>query len=115
MKVETLAHGYGLLEGPRVDEHNRLYFSDVPNGGVYRRSPDGKIETVITERRGRRRNRVQRGGGIVMQRAQHYLFDETTGKAATCSPNGKARDQGLNDLHRRSQGASLSVRSNSTR
>ena len=46
MQLETLAHGYGLIEGPRVDERNRLYFSDVPNGGVYRRSPDGGVETL---------------------------------------------------------------------
>jgi len=37
MQFETLATGYGLLEGPRTDDQNRLYFSDVPNGGVYRR------------------------------------------------------------------------------
>jgi len=44
MAFETLASGYGLIEGPRVDEPNRLYFSDVQNGGVYRRSPNGSLE-----------------------------------------------------------------------
>ena len=51
MQLETLAHGYGLIEGPRVDERNRLYFSDVPNGGVYRRSPDGVIRVLGTQPR----------------------------------------------------------------
>ena len=41
MSIETLAFGYGLLEGPRVDAENGLYFSDVHNGGVYRRAADG--------------------------------------------------------------------------
>src|SRR5690242_20616482 len=52
MAFEILASGFGLIEGPRADDQNRLYFSDVPNGGVYRRSPDGNIETVIPKRRG---------------------------------------------------------------
>ena len=51
MQFETLATGYGLLEGPRTDDQNRLYYSDVRGGGVFRRSPDGRIETLITERK----------------------------------------------------------------
>ena len=34
MEFETLATGYGLVEGPRTDEQNRLYYSDVRGGGV---------------------------------------------------------------------------------
>ena len=64
-ELETLASGYGLLEGPRCDEQNRLYFSDVPNGGVYRRSPDGTIETLIPKRRGVGGIALNAGGGIV--------------------------------------------------
>ena len=51
-ELETLAWGYGLVEGPRVDDENRLYFSDVHNGGVHRRNPDGTIEVVVPKRRG---------------------------------------------------------------
>ncbi len=50
--MELLASGYGLVEGPRVDSENRLYFSDVHGGGVYRRSPDGSLETIVPKRRG---------------------------------------------------------------
>ncbi len=50
MTFETLASGYGLVEAPRVDDQNRLYFSDIQNGGVFRRSPDGNIESLIPER-----------------------------------------------------------------
>ena len=43
MEFETLATGYGLVEGPRVDDQNRLYYSDLRgNGCVYRRSPNGR-------------------------------------------------------------------------
>ena len=51
MQFEMLATGYGGVEGPRVDARNRLYFSDVVDGGVYRRSPDGSIETLIPDRK----------------------------------------------------------------
>ncbi len=50
MEFEILATGYGLVEGPRTDDHNRLYYSDVRGGGVYRRNPDGRIETLISDR-----------------------------------------------------------------
>ncbi len=39
MDLEILATGYALVEGPRVDEHDRLYFADVIFGGLYRRNP----------------------------------------------------------------------------
>jgi hypothetical protein len=34
MQIEPLASGYGLIEGPRVDAAENLYFSDVTKGGV---------------------------------------------------------------------------------
>ena len=51
-ELELLTEGWGLIEAPRVDENDRLYFSDVPNGGVHRRLPSGEIETVVPKRRG---------------------------------------------------------------
>ena len=38
---DTLAFGYGLVEGPRADDAGGLYFSDVTRGGVYRLAADG--------------------------------------------------------------------------
>lgn len=52
MQFETLATGYGLLEGPRDDGAGGLYFADVTRGGVYRRRRDGRVETVVPRRRG---------------------------------------------------------------
>ena len=51
-ELELLSEGWGLIEAPRVDDDDCLHFSDVPNGGVYKRFPDGEIETVIPKRRG---------------------------------------------------------------
>jgi len=64
--IETLATGYGLIEGPRADPEGGLYFSDVTNGGVYRRAPDGRIETVVPRRRGVGGIALHADGGIVI-------------------------------------------------
>ena len=66
MDVETLAWGYGLVEGPRVDDAGNLYFADVQKGGVFRRSPDGTIETVVPRRRGVGGIALHADGGIVI-------------------------------------------------
>jgi gluconolactonase len=66
MALETLAHGYGLVEGPRVDAAGNLYFSDVPNGGVYRRAPDGTITTAVPKRRGVGGIALHADGGIIV-------------------------------------------------
>src|SRR5215831_12285839 len=66
MRFETLASGYGLIEGPRVDATGALYFSDVTNGGVYRRRPDGSIDTVVPRRRGVGGIALHADGGLVI-------------------------------------------------
>ncbi len=64
--IETLAYGYGLIEGPRVDAENNLYWSDVPNGGVFRRSPDGEITVAVPKRRGVGGIALHADGGLVL-------------------------------------------------
>jgi xylono-1,5-lactonase len=64
--VETLASGYGLVEGPTIDGDGNLYFSDVLGGGVYRRDPDGEITTVVPKRRGVGGIVLHADGGIVV-------------------------------------------------
>lgn len=66
MEFETLASGYGLIEGPRADARGNLFFSDVTNGGVYRRGPDGAIETVVPKRRGVGGIALHVAGGVVV-------------------------------------------------
>ena len=63
---QTIASGYGLIEGPRVDDNNNLFFSDVIGGGVYRRSPDGEIATVVPKRRGVGGIAIHADGGLVI-------------------------------------------------
>jgi sugar lactone lactonase YvrE len=106
MQFETLASGYGLIEAPRIDEQGRFYFSDVPNGGVYRRNPAGGIETVIPKRRGVGGMMFNEGGGIVCTGRALIRFDERTGKSRDLFAEweGKAL-MGLNDLTTDDQGS----------
>ncbi len=98
-ELETLASGFGLLEGPRCDERNRLYFSDVPNGGVYRRSPDGKIETLIPKRRGVGGIALNESGGIVCTGRGLIYWNETTRTSRDLFVEWEGRKlNGLNDL-----------------
>ena len=66
MTIESLEWGYGLIEGPRVDASGNLYFSDVPNGGVYRRSADGEITVAVPKRRGVGGIALHADGGLVV-------------------------------------------------
>ncbi len=98
-ELETLASGFGLLEGPRCDERNRLYFSDVPNGGVYRRSPDGNIETLIPKRRGVGGIALNESGGIVCTGRGLIYWNEVTRTSRDLFVEWEGRKlNGLNDL-----------------
>jgi gluconolactonase len=65
-EIELLAFGFGLVEGPRVDGADNLYFSDVRNGGVYCRHPDGAIDTIVPKRRGVGGIALHADGGLVI-------------------------------------------------
>jgi gluconolactonase len=64
--LETLASGYGLVEGPCAGADGRLYFSDVTNGGVFALSPDGDVETLVPRRRGVGGIALHAEGGLVI-------------------------------------------------
>jgi len=105
MEFETLASGYGLLEGPRVDEQNRLHFSDVSRGGVFRRSPDGTIENLIPGRKGVGGIVLNEGGGLVVSGRTVSLWDHRSGgiRDLFSQYDGKA-PKGLNDMTADDQG-----------
>jgi xylono-1,5-lactonase len=64
--METLATGYGLIEGPLWDDQRGLIFSDVMNGGVYALDTDNTITTVVPKRRGVGGIAAHREGGLVL-------------------------------------------------
>jgi len=105
MQFELLASGYGLLEAPRVDEQNRLYFTDIPNGGVYRRNPDGRIDTVIPKRRGVGGLMFNQGGGFVCTGRGLILFDEKTGQSRNLFAEWEGKPISFNDLTTNDRGS----------
>jgi xylono-1,5-lactonase len=104
--LEVLASGFGLLEGPRVDEQNRLYFTDVPNGGVYRRGVDGNVETLIPKRKGVGGTALNEGGGIVCSGRSLIYWNEQTRTSRDLFTQWEGRPlKGLNDLQPDDQGS----------
>ena len=99
MEFEILASGYGLLEGPRTDEQNRLYFSDVRGGGVFRRNPDGHIEALIPGRKSVGGIALNEGGGLIITGTGLAYWDERTGQTRDLFTEWEGnRLFGLNDL-----------------
>ena len=99
MEFETLATGYGLLEGPRTDEQNRLYFSDVRGGGVFRRNPDGRIETLIADRKSVGGIALNEGGGLIVTGTGLAHWDERSGRIRDIFTEWEGKPLfGLNDL-----------------
>ena len=80
MEFEMLATGFGGVEGPRLDSRNRLYFSDLTDGGVYRRSPDGTIETLIPGRRGVGGMAFNAGDNLLVTGKTVALWNEHSGE-----------------------------------
>jgi gluconolactonase len=42
-KVDKLAGGFRFTEGPAVDTHGNVFFSDIPNNRIHKWSVDGKL------------------------------------------------------------------------
>ena len=99
MDFETLATGYGLLEGPRIDELNRLYFSDIPNGGVFRRNPNGRIEPLIWGRKSVGGIALNQGDGLIVTGLTLAHWSEKTGNIRDIFAQWEGKPLfGLNDL-----------------
>jgi D-xylonolactonase len=94
-RPELLVHGYGLIEGPRVEAGGGLFFSDVTRGGVYRRDPDGGIATVVPRRRGVGGIALHADGGIVISGRDVCHVLDGTSRTLLARPEGVG---GFNDL-----------------
>ena len=65
-ELELVASGFGIVEGPTIDGEGDLYFSDVSRGGVYRLTPDGRVDAVVPKRKGVGGVCLHADGGIVV-------------------------------------------------
>jgi sugar lactone lactonase YvrE len=88
--IETLASGFGLVEGPRPDGAGGVLFSDVVGGGVHRWSPSG-VSLVLARRRGIGGLVLHVGGGVLVT-GRDLSLGETT---VVPAPEGVT---GFNDL-----------------
>lgn len=80
MEFEMLATGWGLIQGPRVDDQNRLYFSDNLFGGVFRRNPGGTVDTLLPERKNVGGIAFNEDGRLIVSGPSISLWDEHTGR-----------------------------------
>ena len=44
-EVKKLAGGFRFTEGPATDAKENIFFTDIPNNRIHKRSPDGKLST----------------------------------------------------------------------
>ncbi|RYD94025.1 MAG: hypothetical protein EOP61_22445, partial [Sphingomonadales bacterium] len=64
MDFTVVCTGYCFLEGPRV-QGDKLWFTDLLLGGLYRRSPDGRIDSYMPERKHVGGIAINRDGRII--------------------------------------------------
>lgn len=97
--VETLARGYGLVEGPLWVPGRGLLFSDVLNGGVFCLGPDGAVATVFEHRRGIGGMALHEAGGLVVS-GRNVSFKPFDGGATRLllDRDPEAGNVGYNDL-----------------
>ncbi|MGO9058999.1 MAG: SMP-30/gluconolactonase/LRE family protein [Candidatus Binataceae bacterium] len=99
MEFEMLATGWGLIEGPRVDGQNRLYFSDNLFGGVFRRNPDGSIDTLLPDRKSVGGIAFNEDGRLIVSGPSISLWDERTGRTRNLAGEYAGKQLGVfNDL-----------------
>lgn len=97
--MDTLARGYGLVEGPVWLPGRGLAFSDVLNGGVYCVDVDGRVETLFEHRRGIGGIARHAAGGLVVS-GRNVSYKPFDGSATTVllDRDPEAGNVGYNDL-----------------
>ncbi len=97
--MESLATGYGLVEGPVWQDGQGLYYSDVHNGGVFRLSLDGDVSLAIPYRRGIRGMALHEAGGLVVG-GRNIAFKTLDGERTVVFLDREATPGGIgfNDL-----------------
>src|SRR5271155_2001696 len=99
MEFEMLATGWGLIEGPRVDDQNRLYFSDNLFGGVFRRNPGGTIDALLPDRKSVGGIAFNEDGRLIVSGPSISLWDEQTGRMRNLVNGYEGKKLGVfNDL-----------------
>lgn len=64
--MQELAKGFGLIEGPLWDPAKGLYFSDVPNGGIFLLDRTDQVSVAVPGRRGVGGMALHAEGGLIV-------------------------------------------------
>ncbi len=97
--METLATGYGLIEGPVWDAARGMIYADVINGGAYCLAPDGGISQVIEHRRGMGGMTLHENGGLVVSGRSIALKPADGGGTVVLLPDDPEGGRiGFNDI-----------------
>lgn len=100
MQFEQILDGFVFLEAPRVDAQDNLYFSDIMLGGVYRLTPQGKVDAWLTDRKSVGGLALTQDGGFLCTGGEGLeYFNPATGERRTLDlrHNGQPLPS-LNDL-----------------
>lgn len=97
--MDTLAQGYGLVEGPVWQPGAGLLFSDVLGGGVFRLDDRGRVTTVFEHRRGIGGMALHESGGLIVS-GRNVSFKPFDGGATVTvlDRDPEAGNVGYNDL-----------------
>ena len=97
--MQSVATGYGLIEGPVWDPVKGLYFSDVMNGGVFLLGRDDKVSLAVPKRRGIGGMALHADGGLVVGGRDIVHVNLATGESkALLTSDVTAEAIGFNDL-----------------
>lgn len=64
-KVEKLASGFRFTEGPAADAEGNIFFTDIPNNRIHKRSLDGQLSTFRENSRGANGLYFDKDGNII--------------------------------------------------
>lgn len=97
--MQTLATGYGLVEGPLWDDQRGLLFTDVLFGGVHALGLDGQVSTLFAHRKGIG-GLVQHvaGGLVVSGREISYKPHDGGATVQLLARNPEQGNVGYNDI-----------------
>lgn len=97
--MQTIASGYGLIEGPVWDAARGLYFSDVTGGGIFLLDRNDVVSTVVEKRRGVGGIALHADGGIVAGgREIAWIADGGMPTSALLDSATADNAEGFNDL-----------------
>jgi gluconolactonase len=81
--IKKLHTGFMFTEGPAVDAHGNVFFSDIPNERIHKIDTDGKLSVF--------REKSNFSNGLMVNAKGEVVACEMAGQVVAYSPDGKDR------------------------